>query len=123
MQTSMNINQQAPSPSNRPPLPQGEGWGEGEKYEYLPPLSPLSLREMTVVCKSVQTSMNINQQTPSPSNRPPLPQGEGWGEGEKLKYLPLLERVGVRVKSSNTHPSQPSRVVDALWRKRGLPFL
>ncbi len=31
------------------------------------------------------------------SQRPPLPEGEGWGEGEKLEYLPLSA-------PQNTHP-------------------
>ena len=33
--------------TDRPPLPQGEGWGEGEKHEYLPPSTPLRVRVIT----------------------------------------------------------------------------
>ena len=47
--------------------------------------STLSLDGLTGVGKSVQTSMSTNQ-------RPPLPQGEGWGEGEKVQYLPHLDQ-------------------------------
>ena len=69
---------QASVPTNRPPLPQGEGWGEGEKLEY-PPLSVSPL--------------------PQGCNRPPLPQGEGWGEGEKYEYLPLSAPLRERARA------------------------
>ena len=52
-------------PTNRPPLPQGEGWGEGERCLY-----------------AADRGRQICAQLRIPTNRPPLPQGEGWGEGE-----------------------------------------
>ncbi len=50
---------------NNPPLPGGEGWGEGETHDHQPTPTHSSL-----------------------PNKPPLPEGEGWGEGEKPEDQP-----------------------------------
>ena len=75
---------------------------------------PLSLDGLSGVGKSVQPSMNTNVQPPLPQLLPPLPQGEGWGEGDSpslrpsaLPPLPRRERAGVRV---TPLPSAPSAV-------------
>ena len=49
------------------------------------------------VGKSVQPSMNTNVQPPLPQLLPPLPQGEGWGEGDSPSLRPSALPQGNRI--------------------------
>ena len=87
------------------PNPEGRGLPLPLLLPSLPSLRarapyPLSLDGLSGVGKSVQPSMNTNVQPPLPQLLPPLPQGEGWGEGDspslRSSALPPLPRRAVR---------------------------
>ena len=108
-----------PSPSTgaqKPPLPQGEGWGEGIQKPPSPltgegwdggedsiapeprpelaegPVEPPAASPVRPEPVEGPVEGHVQQDSPSPSTgaqKPPLPQGEGWGEGIQKPPTPL----------------------------------
>ena len=78
--------------SNNPPLPEGEGWGEGEKHE--------------------------DQPTPTHSStNPPLPGGEGWGEGEKHEDQPAPTHTSNPDTQHQTEDEDDDEGWEAFWEE------
>jgi len=113
--TPVNATQLSGETQNQPPLPEGEGWGEGEEAKLIgvarsipntlvnatqlsgeTQTSPLSLRERIGVRGRGQADRHgpihpqhtyATQLSGETQNQPPLPEGEGWGEGEEAKLI------------------------------------
>ena len=102
--------------AQKPPLPQGEGWGEGIQKPPSPltgegrdggedsiapeprpelaegPVEPPAASPVRPEPVEGLVEGHAQQNTPSPSTgaqKPPLPQGEGWGEGIQKPPSPL----------------------------------
>ena len=113
-----------PSPSTgaqKPPLPQGEGWGEGIQKPPSPstaegrdgsenPVRPEPRPELAEGPVEPPAEGHAQQDSRSPSTgaqKPPLPEGEGWGEGIQKPPSPLTGKAGMGVKT----PSLLSRAL------------
>ena len=93
----------------RPPLPQGEGWGEGTRCKHpagkgregmprvigapSPGLRPPSPKGRGVGFGTDRP--DLSRRFISRPLRPPLPQGEGWGEGTRCKHPAGKGREGM----------------------------
>ena len=78
---------QAASPSTKLPLPQGEGWGEGNDNS-LPPrrgksLPPAKAGARMGSTEPASNGMLQSESGSTPTSKLPLPEGEGWGEGSE----------------------------------------
>ena len=75
--------------ANNPPLPQGEGWGEGTAGIFNKPLSPRRRKSLPPakagvrmgVTEPASNGMLQSESGSTPTSKLPLPKGEGWGEG------------------------------------------
>ena len=135
---SINPTEREPA-ANKPPLPQGEDWGEGDTHptptthntadtaiaghsravanpaeqdkagqnKSLPPRRG----KARMGVKSPESSASINPTEREPAaNKPPLPQGEGWGEGES-------HPTHTTPNTTDNIPSIPSIHVNSLRRR------
>ena len=137
---------QAPPRSDKPPLPLGEGWGEGAPHDELASgkgcavfharglhrpllarISPLSLWERAGVRACLTTNSPVEKAAPfstlrGPSSlgQPPLPLGEGWGEG--APHEELASGKGCAVFHATGAAQAPPRSDSplSLWERAGV---
>ena len=100
---------QAATPSTKPPLPEGEGWGEGSDNS-LPPrqgksLPPAKAGARMGVTEPASNGMLQSESGSTPTSKLPLPKGEGWGEGSDNSLPPRRGKVRMGVKSPAQSPS------------------
>ena len=104
---------QAATPATKPPLPQGEGWGEGTAGILKNPLPPRrgkaracpELAEGMGVTEPVSKSLPLSESGDTATSKLPLPKGLGRREGTKNSLPPRRGKVRMGVKTPTQSPS------------------